>query len=325
MSNVALPKKFWGEALMTATYLINKCPSSAIGLKTPIEKWSGHPPDLSNLRVFGCVAYAHSREGKLDNRAKKCLFLGYPQGVKGYRLWCIEKGEEKCIISRDVTFDESIIAYKSEAIDTNSPNTETIIVEMELEGENSSPAVVEEGTVSETPADIQPESSSSETTNLQTYNLARDRQRREIRPPSRYARADLVHYALNVEIEQADTEPLTYSEAVNSRDSVKWQSAMDDEMDSLMKNHTWDLVERPLNQKLVGCKWIYKLKKSVDSTEPIRFKARLVAKGYTQKEGVDYDEIFSPVVRHSSIRVLLSLVTANDMELDQMDVVGFLE
>lgn len=68
--------------------------------------WSGHPPNLSNLRVFGCVAYANEKGGKLDNRAKKCLFLGYLHGVKGYRLWSLEKNDEICFISRDVTFDE---------------------------------------------------------------------------------------------------------------------------------------------------------------------------------------------------------------------------
>lgn len=105
MSKIHLPKKFWGEALMTNIYLVNRSPSSAMGFKTPIKMWSGHPPDLSNLKVFGCTTSAHSREGKLDNRAKKCFFLSYPSGVKGYCLWCIEKAEEKCIINRDVTFD----------------------------------------------------------------------------------------------------------------------------------------------------------------------------------------------------------------------------
>lgn len=89
LSNANLPKEFWGEAVTTAVYLINRCPSSAIEFKTPLEKWTGKPPNLENLKVFGCLAYAYCKEGKLDNRAKKCLFLGYPTGVKGYRLWCV--------------------------------------------------------------------------------------------------------------------------------------------------------------------------------------------------------------------------------------------
>ena len=85
-------------------------------------------------------------------------------------------------------------------------------------------------------------------------------------------------------------------------------------MDSLIKNKTWILVEKPKQQRLVGCKWIFKKKKGA------RFKARSVAKGFTQREGVDYNEIYSPVVRHSSIKLLLSLVVQDSLFLEQLDV-----
>ena len=130
---------------------------------------------------------------------------------------------------------------------------------------------------------------------------------------------------------------------------------MNEEMESLQKNETWDLVKLPEGRRTVGCKWIYKKKvgrtNSMSSefgsstagssnsgvSRPgasndmssilgqtklvdVKYKARVVAKGYSQKEGVDYNEIFSPVVRHTSIRVLLALVAALDMELEQLDV-----
>ena len=105
-----LPKSFWGEAATAAAYLINRCPSSAIDFKTPMELWSGKPADYSNLRVFGALAYAHVKQDKLEAWAIRCAFIGYPDGVKGYKLWRMEPGEPKCIISRDVTFDESRMA-----------------------------------------------------------------------------------------------------------------------------------------------------------------------------------------------------------------------
>ena len=71
---------------------------------------------------------------------------------------------------------------------------------------------------------------------------------------------------------------------------------------------------------MVGCKWIFKGKPSLSKKEGIRYKARLVAKGFSQKEGVDFNEIFSPVVRHTSIRVLLAIVANQDLELEQLDV-----
>lgn len=95
---------------------------------------------------------------------------------------------------------------------------------------------------------------------------------------------------------------------------------MDDEMVSLDKNKTWALVDLPEGKKTIGCKWIYKYKPGIPGVEDPRFKSRLVAKGYSQKEGVDYQEIFSPVVKHVSIRMVLSMVVDGDLELEQLDV-----
>ena len=107
-------KDLWTEAINTASYLVNRSPSTAIGCKTPYEMWSGSPADYSKLRIFGCPAYAHVRDGKLEPRAKKCIFLGYASGVKGYRLWCTNKNSPGLIISRDVTFNESASLDKLE-------------------------------------------------------------------------------------------------------------------------------------------------------------------------------------------------------------------
>ena len=82
---------------------------------------------------------------------------------------------------------------------------------------------------------------------------------------------------------------------------------MNNEILSLHNNETWELVERPEKIRIVGCKWIFKIKEGLTSLEPKRFKARLVANGYTQKEGVDFTEVFSHVVKHVAIRVICHL------------------
>ena len=89
---------------------------------------------------------------------------------------------------------------------------------------------------------------------------------------------------------------------------------------SLYKNNTWELVKKPDKRRVVDFKWIFKIKDGLTGDEPKRFKARLVAKGYTQKELVDFKEVFSPAFRHASIRVILALTTVQDMELDQLNV-----
>ena len=93
---------------------------------------------------------------------------------------------------------------------------------------------------------------------------------------------------------------------------------MDDEMWSLEKNVTWELIELPAGKKALLNKWVYKIKDEPDGQ--IRFKARLVVKGFLQRKGIDYTEIFSPVVKLTTIRVLLSIVAAENLHLEQMDV-----
>ena len=91
-----------------------------IDLKTPMEVWSGIPADYSNLKVFGTLAFAHVKQDKLDARAVKCVFMGYPKGVKGYKLWKMKPGGLKFIISRDVTFDETRMRMKCKDLETSS-------------------------------------------------------------------------------------------------------------------------------------------------------------------------------------------------------------
>ena len=94
---------------------------------------------------------------------------------------------------------------------------------------------------------------------------------------------------------------------------------MKDDMKALERNATCDLVELPRDRKNVGCKWVYKMKKGVDDKVEI-YKERLVAKGDSQKDGIDFHDIFSVVVKIVSIRIVLALVALLDLELEQLDV-----
>ena len=96
--------------------------------------------------------------------------------------------------------------------------------------------------------------------------------------------------------------------------------AMKEEMKSLEKIEIWDLVPLPKGAKSAGCKWIFKKKEGIPGVEPTRCKARMVTKGFSHQEGINYHEVFSPVVKHKTIRVLLAMVSAFDLELEQLDV-----
>jgi hypothetical protein len=114
-------------------------------------------------------------------------------------------------------------------------------------------------------------------------------------------------------------DPTSYEEAMRSPHSSKSREAMEDEMRSMNANQVWKLEEIPKGAKTVGCKWIYKIKR--DSKVNIdRFKARLVAKGFTQREGINYNETFSPVSSMDSFRIIMTLVAYYNLELHQIDV-----
>ena len=95
-------------------------------------------------------------------------------------------------------------------------------------------------------------------------------------------------------------------EALASPDKDSWKKAMDEEIESLLVNETWDIVQLPEGCEDIGCKWVFKIKINADD-QIDRYKARLVAKGYSQKYGSDYDEVFAPVVRQATFKCLLAL------------------
>ena len=135
-------------------------------------------------------------------------------------------------------------------------------------------------------------------------------------PPVRFIEEEFYAAdALTADINQ----PNNISEAWKGEHSVYSKEATDCEYDSLLSNDTWDLVPLPKGKNIVGSHWVFKLKRNSDGSVE-RYKACLVAQGYSQSEGVDYQEVFSPVVRYRTIRSLLAVAYIYDWEIHQMDV-----
>lgn len=132
-------------------------------------------------------------------------------------------------------------------------------------------------------------------------------------PPQRF-QANLLMQQANLIV-----EPKTLSEALSSKFKPKWVQAMEDELKSLKESDTWELCELPEGRKAIDCKWVYKTK--YDANEKLkRFKARLVAKGFSQKFGQDYDLVFAPVAKQTTIRIALSIASMKGLLVHHLDI-----
>ncbi|GJW67995.1 putative RNA-directed DNA polymerase [Tanacetum coccineum] len=138
------------------------------------------------------------------------------------------------------------------------------------------------------------------------------RSTRESRAPVRYSPS--ANYLLLKE----NGEPESYSEALSSKEFVQWKKAINEEMVSLEKNQNWSLVRLPAGKKALQSKWVFRVKEEHDGKK--RYKARLVVKGFQQKQEVEYNEIFSPVLKMTTIRLVLSIVAVENLHLEQLDV-----
>ncbi|KAJ0470826.1 putative RNA-directed DNA polymerase [Helianthus annuus] len=373
-----VPLKFWSECVLTASYLINRTPSSVLNGKTPYELLFRFEPSLSHLKIFGCLCFftVLNNPDKLDERAEKCIFMGYSNLKKGYKVWSLD--QKKFTFSRDVSFHENVFPYKTKQFSKSDlDNTELLNnsnffdlydSSSDINPDDDEKAETDSATVTQQhssssesthPVDTQQPSSgdgmagnqqvcepepntvraessdSNEESNLPegTHTTTRKSTRSVYIPKKfgdyvvegkvkfgyervvNYANLppDNVCFASNV---NKILEPSSYQEAI--KDS-NWVNAMNEELSALHENNTWSIVDLPKGRKPVGCKWVFRVKyKSNGEVE--RYKARLVAKGFNQREGIDFDETFSPVVKMVTIRCIVSLSVQNDWPLYQLDV-----
>ncbi|GKD33055.1 ribonuclease H-like domain, reverse transcriptase, RNA-dependent DNA polymerase [Tanacetum coccineum] len=228
MKAMKLPLTFWAEAVRHAIYILNRVSTRALVDKTPYEALYNRKPNLENLRIFRCTAYAkitipHLK--KLDDRSIPMIYLGVEEGSKAYRLY--DPIGKKKHVSRD---------------NTQEVETETLLF--------------------------------------------------------------------------TEEEPRNYKEASTDK---KWIEAMEIELDSINKNNTWTLTTLPPNQKAIGLKWVFKTKRDAKGNI-IKYKARLVAKGYVQEQGIDFDEVFAPVARIETVRLILALAAYHGWQVHHLDV-----
>ena len=295
MNRTPLPHSFWGNALETAARIVNMVPTKKVN-KTPYELWFGKVPNMSYLRIWGCNAYVkRETSNNLEPRSIRCIFVGYPKETASYYFF--QKEENRVFIARKAEFlEKDFILNKT----SGSP----IDLEEFKDTENTEPST-EIGNVTELEPviDTQP-----------TAPIVR-RSSRVPQVPDRWG-----FVVPEEEVFLMDLgEPANYKAATSDSESDKWLEAMRAEIQSMYDNQVWDLVDLPPQTKPVGCKWIFKKKIDMDGNVQT-YKARLVAKGFTQIQGVDYDETFSPVAKIKSIRTIMAIAAYYDYEIWQMDV-----
>ena len=304
LHNKSLTKRLWAEAVNTAVFILNRT-SFGVNDKTPFEIWTGKTPNIKMFRVFGSRVHCHipkEKRLKWDAKSRNGLFVGYSDLVKGYRVFF--ESNNKVEILRDIDFaseekncDEcsEFIQEENEVIIQLNPNLEPQIEErVEIPVDN---VIVENN------SDESLEFESAESNDSSDVWVEKNKKPNLFRRSMYRTRAQSKdHHAMLTLLE----EPKTYNEAINSEHSENWNMAMKDELDSLMKNDTWILIKPEKGMKILSNKWVFRIKYNSNMTIE-RFKARLVVRGCSQREGIDYSETFSPVVRYETIRLVISI------------------
>jgi len=297
------PATFWGEAAYAAVVILNKTNVRVNSTQTPHELWYGETPSVKHFKIFGSKCYiknTNEQLGKLEPRADEGILLGYSPYSKAYK--CYNKRLRRIVDSIDVVVDEK--GYIPRQV--NHENIE--------EDEDYSPNQIND--------------------QEESQEALEEHIRIEEKTPSRYVQKNHPEYQIlgqkeaGVQTRRTIAEASSYlallssTEPQNVKEACKdecWVKAMDEELQQIEKNNTWELVSRPKDKNVIGTKWIFKNKLN-ENGEVVRNKARLVCKGYAQQEGINFEETFAPIAILEGIRMFLALSSFQKFKVFQMDV-----
>lgn len=331
--NSNLPKNLWGEAILTATYLYNRTPSSSIGFKTPYELKYKELPDLDNIRIFGSLVYYKEPSNfikKLDSRATPYYLIGFTSS-NIYKLY--NPSTNKVINARDCKIIEGYYYSPNrnnniKEIFTNIEDlkeTSNKVIEFNSEDELNSIIPSSSKVIKKTTRPIRSRiidnSSEDELANNTTITnsilstIEFNNSKKDWK--SLYNKAILFNIFNTIKNSNLE-EPKTYKEALNRIDKDLYIKAMQTEVDDLLKSNTWTLVLNS-NYSIIKGRWVLNKKYNLDNTIK-KYKARWVAKGFLQKYEINYKETFASTSKPSIIRLLLSITAYLDWEIYTWDI-----
>jgi hypothetical protein len=291
----------------------------------------GKKPEVSHLKIFGFPVFIHipkEKRNKMEPSGKKGIFVGYCEVSKAFTIYI--PGHHHIEINRDVTFDEDVMLKKYRRC--------------QLEEVYEEEPVIPSTAMREVPIAAEPV---REVVTSPNEEILEDHDISEVQEPPQmmilhkrkptWAR-ELIQYGEKYGVPQGTTrqvkrpkpfssytalmcdlleeEPTYFEESIQRKE---WEDSMTEEYQSIMKNELWEIVPRPKSKDVVSSKWLFKIKHVVDGSIE-KYKERFVARGFSQKEGIDYEETFTPVAKYTSIRTIIALAAKMKWKLHQMDV-----
>lgn len=307
-----ISKTFWPYAVSQAAYILNRLPKESLSWKTPYELAFGTKPDISKIRVFGSEAYVLKKPTELSKLS--------PRGDKGFNLGNIQNGylilldNERVIQSRDVTFNEEKLLSKIQNSKNPSNDSTQNIITI---GSSSDPLSY---------AEKNPSQNSSTTQNVSepvSNEVPQNSGLPDMSIPllerngaDNDDESDTYHETRGFWTSTKNKEPKNLSQAMSD---PLWTESVLNEMRGIIQNGSFENAKIPSDKKALTVKPVFTTKLNIGNSIP-KFKTRIVARGYQQREGVDYEQTFAPVARHSSLRLILALTVQLNGNLEYYDV-----
>ena len=350
------PKYLWGEAMLSAVYIYNKTPHKALQYKTPYEIYYNMKSDISNIKIWGSIAYYHTNiyKKKLLPRKEEAILIGY-NDTNHYKLWDLNK--QRSLWSRDVEILEG--SYNTQIKDNKNPEDNYEYMDLNNSNESPDKSIMEHSSQNENENSFRPITRSI--TNNSIYKST-PAHRVEVQIPQKNIynhnttlpvveednRAlltikdtilDNALGSLDNEDKPADfllttiniDEPNNFQEAMASPEKEEWLRACKEEIYELESQHTYEIVDIPSDKIPLKGRWVFKKKPInnpnfikrghiTNSQKTIRYKARWVIQGFHQKLGVDFLETFSPTCRTETWHILLIIAINKNWYIIQFDV-----
>jgi Reverse transcriptase (RNA-dependent DNA polymerase) len=290
LQQAGTPSSFWPKAIKAACDIRNRLPHSSLpDQMSPFEAFYRQKPSLERFKTFGSLAFplipkeSRPKQPGYETRARRCIIVGYPAETI-YEYYDFEKKEFNK--SHNLEIWENQFPSPQYFNDPSIPKDERFVPAPSQARELPSPKPIYDEIV------VQP-------------------------PPKIVGYTKVANSVANSVAHPVNENP-SYQEAINGPDKAEWIKATRAEIDSIVQNNTWKLVQLPPGRKPIGVKWVLTVKRDAKG-KITKHKARLVAKGFSQQFGFDFEETFAPVVRIEHVRILLAIAALLGLSVNHLD------